>query len=394
MKTTSPTFRALLLTFALIAANTTGLAQTTLKRVLLSGDIHAQLVAADGSLVTGSDQAILDFDPESGEAALFAELQAINASLDLDALGLDPEEGAIFSVDTATTIAGMNVRPRDVLEESGTGLAFAFVGGEQGVPDGVSVDAVSQDLATGDLLLSFDRTFTLPAGLEARLVGVFRFDGSGFSSEFAGSTVPENANLDAVHLMSNGNVLMSFDIDVVLPGESGSFHAADDDIVEYDPATGNFTRVAFRLRDIDDSWQAADVDAVWADDINGGKVRFTESFRQVQEDTGTLVLTLERFEAAESPLSVEVTSIDGSATTGDGDYVEVSEVVTWDDSELGQKQVIVEIIDDDTPESTTESFEARVEIGMGFATLANPSVVTIEIIDNDGDRIFADGFES
>lgn len=260
----------MLLSIALIAASTTGLAQTPLEQVLLSSDIHAQLVAGDGTLVTGSDQAVFDFDPATGNSGIFAELSVDDASLDLDAFGFD-QEGAMFSVDTATTLAGMDVRPRDVLEEEGTGLVFAFVGGDNGIPADASVDAVTRDPASGDLLLSFDRNFTLPGSLLARPADVFRFDGSGFSSAFDGSMVPANANLDAVHLLGNGNMLMSFDIDVVLPGSSGSIHAADDDIVEYDPGTGSFKPIGFRLRDIDDSWQAAGVDAIWAEDINGGE---------------------------------------------------------------------------------------------------------------------------
>ncbi|MDT8450580.1 MAG: hypothetical protein RQ847_10470 [Wenzhouxiangellaceae bacterium] len=309
--TSFSSYRVLLFSIGLIATSTPGLAQTALEQVFLSSDIHAQLMASDGTIVTGSDQAIFEFDPESGDATILAELSTDDASLNLDALGFD-QGAAMFSVDTSTTLAGMDVRPRDVVEEEGTGLVFAFVGGDNGIPADVSVDAVTRDPASGDLLLSFDRTFTLPGPLQARPADVFRFNGSGFSSVFDGSAVPENANLDAVRLLSTGNVLMSFDIDLALPGSSGPVHAADDDIVEYDPATGNFMLVGFRLRDIDDSWQAADVDAIWADNINGGKVRFTQSFRQVDEDVGTLLLKLERFDAAESPLAIEVTSVDGS----------------------------------------------------------------------------------
>lgn len=267
-----------MIAFALIGAGPAGFAQTRVEQALLSSNIHAQLAAGDGSLVAGSDQVIFDFNPESGNASILAELQVGNASLDLDALGFDQEEGAMFSVDTVATIAGMDVHPRDVLEESGAGLAFAFIGADHGVPDDVSVDAVSRDPENGELLLSFDRTFMTPGDLKVRPVGVFRFDGSNFSTEFSGSSVPENVNLDAVHLISNGNLLMSFDIDVLLPGEGGVFHAADEDIVGYDRKTGSFRRVGFRLRDIDDSWQAADVDALWADVTILGDLIFADRF--------------------------------------------------------------------------------------------------------------------
>jgi len=387
----APAVRAIIGSLMLAAASSSGYGQTVLNKVLVSSDIHAQLPASDGSVITGSDQTIFRFDPENLTAEVFDEPLADDAALDVDALNLDLLTE--LSATSVTTVDGDLARPGDVFVE-GADFAFPFTGSNAGVPEDVSVDAVARDPGNGDLLLSFDRTFTLPGSLLARPADVFRFDGSGYSVAFDGSVVPESANLDAVHFLSNGNMLMSFDIDVVLPGSSGSIHATDDDIAEFDAATGDFTLVAFRLRDIDDSWQAADVDAIWADDINGGKVRFTESFRQVQEDVGTLVVTLERFEAAESPLAVEVTSIDGSASAGDGDFVEVNEVVSWDDGGLGEKQVSVTITDDASTEATTERFEVQVDIGTGFATLATPSTVAIEIIDNDGDRIFADGFES
>lgn len=383
----------MLLLIVLMAASAPGLAQTALEQVFLSGDIHAQLMAGDGTLVTGSDQAIFDFDPESGNATILAELSADNAALDLDALAFD-QGAALFSFDTAVTLAGMDVRPRDVVKEEGTGFVFAFVGGDNGIPGGVSVDAVTRDPANGDLLLSFDRTFTLPGPLQARPADVFRFNGSGFSSEFYGSAVAENANLDAVQILSNGNMLMSFDIDVLLPGSSGSIHAADDDIVEYDPATGSFTVAGFRVRDIDDSWQAADVDAVWADDINGGRIRFTESFRQVHEDVGNLVLTIERVDSAEGAIVVNFTTIDGTATDADGDFDGFNAGLSWGDGETADKTLGVTINDDARLEATTERFEVQASIADGAATLGSPSTVTIEIIDNDGDRIFADSFEN
>jgi len=388
-----PNYRALLVLPGLIAASTTGLAQTALEQVFLSSDIHAQLTAGDGTLVTGSDQAIFDIDPETGDAGILAELSAADASLDLDALGFD-QEGVMFSVDTATTLGGMEVRPRDVLEEEGTGLVFTFIGGDNGVPDGVSVDAVSRDRANGDLLLSFDRTFTLPGSLLARPAGVFRFNDNSFASEFDASILAESANLDAVQLLDNGNMLMSFDIDLVLPGNSGSIHAADDDIVEYDPATGSFTLVGFRLRDIDDSWQAADVDAIWADNINGGRIRFTESFRQVQEDVGNLVLTVERVDGAQGAIVVDFMTIDGTASDADGDFNGFSLGLSWADGETADKTLGVTINDDGDVEATLERFEVQASISDGAATLGSPSTVTIEIIDDDGDRIFADGFES
>jgi len=327
--------------------------------------------------------------PPTGTVRMYA----IAFDLDIDALRFDQEE-AIFSVDTVTTLAGMDVRPRDVLEEAGTGLVFAFVGGDNGIPDEVRVDAVSRDPASGDLLLSFDRTFRLPGPVQARPADVFRFNGSAFSSQFDGSIVSENANLDAVHLLSNGNMLMSFDIDMVLPGSSGSIHAADDDIVEFDPGSETFKLVDFRLRDIDDSWQAADVDAIWADEINGGKIRFTESFRQVHEDVRNLVLPIERINSAEGAVVVDFATVDGTATDADGDFNGFSAGLSWSDGETTDRTLVVTINDDDVVEATLERFEVQASIAEGSATLGIPSAATIEIIDNDGDRIFADGFES
>jgi hypothetical protein len=140
------------------------------------------------------------------------------------ALGSLPEPAAIsgyhpaangdelFSLDTAVELPGpLRVEARDVVRYAGGVYSIAFDGSAQGVPDGTTVDAVSETPA-GDLLLSFDTTVSL-GSVVADDEDVVGFDGASYVLVFDGSAqdIDPGLDVDGVHAAGGEVLVLSFD---------------------------------------------------------------------------------------------------------------------------------------------------------------------------------------
>jgi len=106
-----------------------------------------------------------------------------------------------------------------------------------------------------------------------------------------------------------------------------------------------------------------------------------------------LSFQVERIDGGETAIQARVTSINGSAQAG-SDFVAVDTVLSWGDGETGARNFSVTILDDAFEESLRERFEIQLAIESGEPTLGSPARIQITILDNDGDNLFADGFES
>jgi hypothetical protein len=146
--------------------------------------------------------------------------------------------------------------PEDVVSHGGDVYTLEFDGSGEGIPGGVSVDAVST--IADDLLLSFDTAVTLgvDTAYEEDLV---RFDGSQFMLFFDGSAagVPEGLNLDAAHYLGGGIIALSFDGSGSLPGVV----FADEDVLEYNLFTDDWEITYYGSAE-HAAWDGANLDAV------------------------------------------------------------------------------------------------------------------------------------
>ena len=130
---------------------------------------------------------------------------------------------SLFVLDSAATLASVLATPRSVMRldpATGTSSIF-FDGAANGVPDGAMIDAVALINDT-DLLLSFDVAVALPGGVYADPRDLVRFNvGTGkYSLYFNGAAagIPEGVNLQDVHYFDhNGHLLMTFDSFVIFP---------------------------------------------------------------------------------------------------------------------------------------------------------------------------------
>ncbi len=118
------------------------------------------------------------------------------------------------------------------------------------------------------------------------------------------------------------------------------------------------------------------------DDIDEGDdpyVRFVHSSYVVNESAGTVVIQVERTGPTDDLITVEVHTANGSAKSGN-DYATHSQIVTFYPGET-LYSITINIIDDTLVEGN-EDFVAELSDPDG-AELANPSVATITIVDNE-----------
>jgi hypothetical protein len=180
--------------------------------------------------------------------------------VDLKAYQVRPDGTQLFSLDTTAVLPGLaEVRPSDVVGFDGTGYSVVFSGSAHGVPEGASIDALAM-APNGDLLISFDVAVEL-SGLAAEDRDLLRWNGSTWSIFFDGANegVPDGLDLDAAHLLSSGHLLLSFDGS----GTIGGVAFDDEDVLEYNPVAHSwvlFWDGSSRRPDA----VAADLDALYA----------------------------------------------------------------------------------------------------------------------------------
>jgi len=195
---------------------------------------------------------------------LGAGLGLIPAPAEIGAWHGLPGGDSYLSLDITVALPGLPApaEPRDVVEfdrASGT-FSLVFDGSAAGVPSSVRVDAVSQDL-NGELLLSFDTTVALAGGVVADDEDLVRYDGVVYAMVFDGSAagVASSTDLDGVHDIVTGPLLlMSFDTS----GSVGGVVYDDEDVLEYDTATGIFTMFLDASATDPVDWPSADLAAL------------------------------------------------------------------------------------------------------------------------------------
>lgn len=120
-----------------------------------------------------------------------------------------------------------------------------------------------------------------------------------------------------------------------------------------------------------------------------GLIRFDQRTYQVRENVGVAVVTVRRTGGSEGEVTVDFTTVDGSATVPD-DYETSAGTLSFADGEEGLQTLVVPIVDDALHEST-ERIELQLA-GVTGGALLHPDhdVATILVLDDDrnggGDR--------
>ena len=147
---------------------------------------------------------------------------------DLTALHRTGSHETLFALEnTAVLEGGVVARPRDVVGVKDGVAAIVLDGDAYGLGPGVGIDAISR-APDGDLLVSFDVAVDL-AGEHYGDDDVVRLGEAGTSLFFSlGDAGFDPAlDVDALHLLSNGDLLVSFDG----AGSMGELDFADEDLI-------------------------------------------------------------------------------------------------------------------------------------------------------------------
>jgi hypothetical protein len=143
------------------------------------------------------------------------------------ALAVTPLQLVWYAPDVTVELGGVTVTPQNVaVDDLGGNVALTGAGT---YPNGTDIIAYDR-LDNGDQLLSFDIDTVLPGGLTARPGDVVRYSGGAYSLELDATAagIPNGVMVDAVRSLGAGNLLVSFDVTVEFP----TFTADDEDIVQ------------------------------------------------------------------------------------------------------------------------------------------------------------------
>jgi hypothetical protein len=252
-------------------------AQTPLRTVYVSSDVFARAYKDETQIGqwAGTDKHIFIWNAsgENDQESGFFNNPTMDAT-DVTGYHREPRR---YVLDTARNIDGVLVRPGDVAAVTSflSDPTIVFDGRANGVPDGVRIDAVSIDPDSGDLVLSFDRSFA--AGALFRKGDLVRWNGSSFQHFFQGDGLPDAADINGAHVLDSGGILMTFESGTTVPGQGGPLYVSDDEVVEYDPDNDWFVTTAVDLNEHPD-WVRAGFDALAA--IEGGDVLFADRFQE------------------------------------------------------------------------------------------------------------------
>ncbi|MEN1727231.1 MAG: hypothetical protein AAGJ52_02215 [Pseudomonadota bacterium] len=257
---------ALCLLAGLVAQAPPVAAQPSFQTFLVSSDIEARVPAPNTpGFFQGRDRDVFSLQPVGTGTTDLISVLVNRAGVDLDSLHDGPATGPLYSIDTAIELFSSLARPGDVFSVTGGALNLLFDARAAGVPDGVDLDAVSYNLEEDELIVSFDRFFLDPnLGFIAPGDLITVVDGDLSSLLFDGPAVlPDGVNVDGAHWIDNQYLLLSFDIDTLVPGPVGQTFISDDDIALYDRSAETFTSL-LDLSTVNASWDGADIDALAA----------------------------------------------------------------------------------------------------------------------------------
>lgn len=126
-----------------------------------------------------------------------------------------------------------------------------------------------------------------------------------------------------------------------------------------------------------------------------GWVEFEEDTINISENAGFVSFNLLRVNGSENDVTFVVRDLDGTAVDG-LDYNGLLNQYIFADESDGSLEITLAVIDNDVEDGTRTFTVEIVESNNDFRfSLVNPNkkLITVNILDDDGDLIFADGFE-
>lgn len=255
----------------LILSASTGVSQnaTELNQIYFSADVTSAFPGS-GSDIYVRNSEIINFSTSSQTAVKSTDIGVIyQAGIDAFHNSGDGCGDSLYSLDTTATVAGVQMLASDVFTSAGIKV---FDAQANGFPENVNIDSVSRDPQTCDLIFSIDSTTTL-GGLQYKPDDLIRWSSvSGFSLF---KELNLNINIDALHLLSSTRILLSSDTSTSISGVS--LH--DQDVIEIETCNGGeFQIIAFEPAQYNNSWEGADLKSLWVLPLLEGDLIFKNGF--------------------------------------------------------------------------------------------------------------------
>ncbi|WP_158279844.1 Calx-beta domain-containing protein [Coraliomargarita sinensis] len=113
-----------------------------------------------------------------------------------------------------------------------------------------------------------------------------------------------------------------------------------------------------------------------------GTLVFNEDDIVVDEDAGTVSITVNRVSGKSGAVSVDYSTREGTAIEG-SDYVATSGTLNWADGEDGPKSFSLSIVDDETSETYEETLSIELTNPTGDITIGGGRSSTVTIVDDE-----------
>jgi pimeloyl-ACP methyl ester carboxylesterase len=189
---------------------------------------------------------------------------------------------------------------------------------------------------------------------------------------------------DGVSTLTLGNVSVpaGFILDKGLP-TSLSHGASDTFTVRLDTTSaGNKNgQISFSNNDSDENPFNFSITGMVTILPPAGTLQFAQASYPVNENAGTVTLSVTRTGGSSGAVSVQYATANGTALAP-GDYTASSGALNWPSGDTAPKPIPVTIVNDSTAESS-ESFTVTLSNPIGGATLSSPATATVTIVDDD-----------
>jgi hypothetical protein len=207
-----------------------------------------------GELTFGKDD-LAEYNPTTDTATLYFDGALFGGATDIDAVHVLSNGKIILSTYESATLGGLTFDPGDLVEYDPTTDTATLYFDQDLFSQAENIDAV-HILGGGNIILSTIDTATL-GGLSFAEGDLIEYNPTTDTATlyFDASLFTGTENIDAVHILSNGNIILSTTDAATLGGLS--FGPAD--LAEYNPSTD----VATLYFDESNFTSAANIDAVY-----------------------------------------------------------------------------------------------------------------------------------
>lgn len=220
--------------------------------VILSTELTSETLGG----LTFRDGDLAEYNPSTDTATLYFNEDLFTSDAEIDALHVLANGNIILSTVDAATLGGLSFEDGDLIEYNPTTDTATLFFSESLFTGDENIDAV-HILDNGNIILSIHENKGRLGGMNFGYGDLIEYNPTTDTATMFldGSLLSSNADIDAAYILDNGNIILS----TVDAATLGGLSFADGDLVEYNPTTDTATLYFNEGLFSDD----ADVDAIY-----------------------------------------------------------------------------------------------------------------------------------